>query len=43
MIKLGDVVLLSLTKLHTRKIRTIITILLTSILFGVFGHGVFGD
>lgn len=39
MIKLGDVALLSLTKLHTRKIRTIITILLTSILFGVLVMG----
>lgn len=39
MIKLSDVALLSLTKLHTRKIRTIITILLTSMLFGVLVMG----
>ncbi len=35
MIKLSDVALLSLTKLHTRKVRTVITVLLTSMLFGV--------
>lgn len=39
MIKLSDVALLYLTKLHTRKIRTIITILLTSMLFGVLVMG----
>ena len=39
MIKLSDIALLSLTKLHTRKIRTIITILLTSMLFGVLVMG----
>lgn len=35
MIKLTDVALLAFTKLRTRKIRTIITVLLASILFGV--------
>lgn len=35
MIKLSDTTLLAFTKLRTRKIRTIITILLASLLFGV--------
>lgn len=35
MIKLSDTVLLTFTKLRTRKIRTIITILLASLLFGM--------
>ena len=35
MIKLGDTTLLAFTKLRTRKIRTIMTIILASLLFGV--------
>lgn len=35
MIKLADTTLLALTKLYSRKVRTIITVLLASLLFGV--------
>ncbi len=35
MIKLGDTILLAFTKLRTRKLRTIMTIILASLLFGV--------
>lgn len=35
MIKLGDTALLAFTKLRTRKIRTIITVVLASLLFGI--------
>ena len=35
MIKLADAVLLAFTKLRTKKLRTIITIVLAGLLFGV--------